>query len=296
MIYLILLYITMYTDNAFIIVHFGDKKKYLELEIYLSLMIRRNSTNDIVYFYSINDTPIAFVNIMKKYCNYTISYDDKNITYNISKFKSSYLQFNTLRTCNFLFAYTLTQYKKICLIESDCIILKNIDDIFLLKSPSILLYTDNKNNIITNNKYVLNHENILDKCISESKTNGGVMLFKPSLKKYHKAIRKIQYVIDKNCIFPNETLFLIINKFIYNLPFKYNIKNSAIHKYYKFFNVDHTFISIVHFNSSQFKYIDLIRNNYMHSIKSELLSIVLSFKKKYYDKYNKSISYLLSNL
>ena len=287
----------MHTDNAFIILHFGDKKKYLELEIYLSLMIRQNSKNDIVYFYSINDTPISFVNIMKNYCNYTISYDDKDITYNISnKFKSYYEHFNTLRTCNFLFAYTLTQYKKICIIESDCIILKNIDNIFLLKSPSIFLLDGNHSNQLNNNKVSLNHKNILDKCISGNEINGGVMLFKPSIKKYHKAIRKIQSVIDINCIYPNEILFLLINKYVYSLPFKYNLMKCKIKKFLKFFNLDHKFVYIVHINSSEFKHVDIIRDNYMHSIKSELYIIIRLFKKNYYDKYNNSISKLLSNL
>ncbi len=259
-------------------------------------MIRRNSTNDIVYLYSKNDTPSAFVNIMKKYCNYTLSYDDKNITYNINKFKSNYEHFNTLRTCNFIFAYTLTQYKNVCLIESDCIILKNIDDIFLLKSPSILLLNDSPSTRINNYKLILNHDNILDKCISNSSTNGGIILFKPSIKKYNKGIRKIQYVIDKNCIFPNETLFLLINKYAYNLPFKYNLIKYNIKQYFKIFNVDHKFISILHINSSQFKHVDIIRDKYMHSIKPELYTFILFFKKNYYDKYNKSISYILSNL
>lgn len=286
----------MYTENAFIIIHFGDNKKYLELEIYLSIMIRQNSINDIVYFYSINDTPVAFVNIMKKYCNYTLSYDDKDITYNINKFKSFYEYFNTLRTCNFLFTYTLTQYKKICLIESDCIILKNIDDIFLLKSPSVLFFYKDDSHQITNNKFILDHKKILDICISASVTNGGVMLFKPSIKKYNKAIRKIQSVIDLNCIYPNETLFLLLNKYVFNLPFKYNFLKGKIKKNFQLFNVDHKSISILHINSGQFKHVDIIRDNYMHSIKSELYIFILFFKKNYYDKYNNTISNLLSKI
>jgi len=286
----------MYTDNAFIIVHFGDNKKYLELEIYISLMIRQNSINDIVYFYSINDTPIAFVNIMKQYCNYTISYDDKDITYNINNFKSYYNHFNTLRTCNFLFAYKLLQYKKVCLIESDCIIMKNIDDIFLLKTPSIYLHEDISINKKSNHKVIMNHKNILKECSTESGSNGGIMLFKPSIKKYNKAIRRIQYIIDMNCKFPNETLFQLINKSIYHLPFKYNLIKYYIKQFYKLFNVDQNYVSILHINSSTFKHVDIIKDNYMHSIKPELYIFILFFKNNYYDKYNKSISNLLTNI
>lgn len=89
------------SEYAFVMVHFGDKPKYLELEIYLSIMLRKNSKNDIIYLYSITDTPKLFINIMKKYCTHVIPYDDNNITYNIKNFTSIYQHFNTLRTCNF---------------------------------------------------------------------------------------------------------------------------------------------------------------------------------------------------
>ena len=50
---------------AFVIIHFGNKPKYLELEIYVSKMIRDNSKYDIVYLYSINDTPQEFIKIIE---------------------------------------------------------------------------------------------------------------------------------------------------------------------------------------------------------------------------------------
>ena len=120
--------------------------------------------------------------------------------------------FNTLRTCNFLFAYQLTQYNRVCLIESDTIILKNIDDIFELKSPSILVYDKNINKIIENYKCKLDHKQILSECANKSTINGGIILLKPSEKKYNRAIKKIKLVISANCMYPNETLFLLINK------------------------------------------------------------------------------------
>ena len=65
--------------NAFVLVHFGDKQKYLELEIYFIKNLRENTKNDIIYLYSIIDTPKTFINIMKKYCDHVIPYDDNNI-------------------------------------------------------------------------------------------------------------------------------------------------------------------------------------------------------------------------
>ena len=78
---------------AFSLIHFGDKPKYLELEIYLVIMLKENTKYDIIYLYSINDTPEYFVETMKKYCNKVISFDDKEITYEINNYKSLYQHF-----------------------------------------------------------------------------------------------------------------------------------------------------------------------------------------------------------
>ena len=138
--------------NAFVIIHFGDKIKYLELEIYFVKNLRENTKNDIIYLYSITDTPKIFVDTMSKYCNRVIPYDDNNITYNID-FSSFYSHFNLLRGCNFIFAYKLIEYRKICIIESDMMIMKNIDDIFELKEPAVLLFQEaEKANILQNYK------------------------------------------------------------------------------------------------------------------------------------------------
>lgn len=51
---------------AFCLIHFGNKPKYLELEIYTIIMLKKNTKYDIVYLYSINDTPNNFINIIKK--------------------------------------------------------------------------------------------------------------------------------------------------------------------------------------------------------------------------------------
>ena len=69
------------------------------------MMLRNNSSAHIVYLYSKSDTPEEFVNIIKPYCNKTIEYDDNGITTEVENFSSYYTHFNTLRTCNFIFAY-----------------------------------------------------------------------------------------------------------------------------------------------------------------------------------------------
>ena len=50
--------------NAFVINHFGNNIKYLRYEIYFLYMLRNNTKNDIVYLYSINDTPNKYIEII----------------------------------------------------------------------------------------------------------------------------------------------------------------------------------------------------------------------------------------
>ena len=280
---------------AFVIVHFGNKPKYLELEVYAAKMIRDNTKYDILYLYSINDTPVYFVNVMKKYCTETIPYDDKGITYDISNFKSLYQHFNTLRTCNFMFAYQLTKYKKVCIIESDMIILKNIDNIFDLNAPAVLTYY-NIHKILENYKISINISKDLDECSKHSNINGGIMLIKPSLAKYNLCLKNIKKIITNNCIYPNETLFLISNKTIYNLPFKYNGVQFHLQKYSQLFNINmKKYLSILHMNAKEHKHIDIIRDKWLNKLKNmdnnkKMLYFFISiFKNKYYNKMNDDV-------
>lgn len=275
---------------AFVIIHFGNNIKYLELELYMIINLRKCTKYDIIYMYSVNDTPDKFIKIIKKYCT-IIPYNDDNITYNITDFKSSYTNFNTLRTCNFLFVYQLIKYEKICIIESDMIILKNIDNIFNLNTPSILTYYNN-NKILENNIIKINQINILNECDKVSKCNGGIMLIKPSISIYNKLIENIKKIIEKKCIYPNETLFLLSYKKIYNLPFYFN----GI-KYYldKFVKNNKDKLYIIHFNG-KYKYIDYIKDNYLKDIKNKyklLYYFLNEYKKKYYLVYNNEINNLI---
>lgn len=275
--------------NAFVIIHFNNIIKYLELELYFLIMLQKNTTNDIIYMYSKNDTPDSFVNAIKKINVKTISYDDNNITYNIKNFKSTYISFNTLRTCNFIFAYTLTKYDKICIVESDMVIMENIDDIFELKMPSILYY--NKDIKKHNSNYLIDisKDTIIERCNEHSFFNGGVLLFKPSMSIYKKFINNIQLIIEKNCKFPNETLFAYTLNKIYNLPIKYNYSHYYLDKqklYGKIF--------IYHFNKTIYKPIDIIKDNYLEKEKKDRKKIIIYFKKNVFDKYNKLINNIIN--
>ena len=277
--------------NAFVIIHFGNNVKYLELELYMIINLKKCTKYDIIYLYSVNDTPDKFIKIIKNYCN-TIPYNDDNITYNITNFKSVYTHFNILRTCNFIFAYQLIKYKKICILESDMIILKNIDNIFELNVPSILYY--NSNNILENNLIKIDYENTLNECNKISKCNGGLMLIKPSMSIYNRLLKNIKIIIEKKCMYPNETLFLISNKKIYNLPFYFNGIKYYLDKFIK--NNTKEKLCIIHFNGT-YKYLDYIKDNYLKKIKSKILYYFLNkYKNNHYLVYNNEINKLIKNI
>ena len=279
---------------AFALIHFGNNPKYLEYELYFLMNLKKNTIHDILYLYSIHDTPYEFVEIIKN-INIgiqTIGYDDKGITFDINdKFISGYDHFNTLRTCNFIYAYQLTQYKKVCILESDMVIMKNIDSIFDLKCPSVF-YTMNKNTIQKDNSNYLIHVNrqkMIDNCKKGTPINGGVLLLKPELKMFKYLRNKIIHVIKNNCSYPNETLMISNIEPIYNLPIIYNFS----HYRFRDFNVFKN-ICIVHYNQSTFKPLDVIKEKYKEKkeVKRKLINY---YKKNIYDPFHIQINKLLEN-
>lgn len=231
---------------------------------------------------------------MKKFCNHTIPYDDNNITYNVS-YLSKYLHFNTFRTCNFIFAFKLlTEYKKICILESDILILKNIDDIFELNAPSILIFKKKEEyNILEN--YRLNKKKVN---FEDFNINGGVMLIKPSLSKYNQYLKNLKKVIEKGYDYPNEALFLLTNNYIYNMPFKFNGTQYQLDTVGKKYEINlKEYLTTIHFNSNEYKHLDIIRDGYLNKTQNMILYYFINiFKKKYYDKYSKKISFIIKKL
>ena len=290
------------TENAFVLVHFGNKSNYLELEIFFLINLKKNTKNDIIYFYSINDTPPKFIKIIKKYCTHVIPYDDLNITFgnqdSLKLFPSGYILFNTLRTCNFIFAYKLIEYSKICIIESDMIIRENIDDIFNLNIPSILIFQPHDEaNIFENYKLEKNKKNYEDFNI-----NGGIMLIEPSMEKYKECLEKIKIIVNIKPTYPNEKLFLLINDYIYNLPFIYNVTRQTIKNIVKKYKIDlEKYSKIIHFNSTH-KHLNFFRDDggkYLEIEKKNniiLYNILSEYKKKYYDKYNEKIENIIKKI
>lgn len=259
--------------KCFVLVHFGNQSKYFEYELYTLIMLNKYSKADIVYMYSINDTPFVFIQTIKSlFINYPniklIPYDDLNITYGIN-FTSNYEHFNTLRTCNFIFALKLIEYDKICVIESDMIFLSNkLDEIFNLKCPSVLCYEKNINTN-TNSKIKI------ELPITMSKINGGVFLFKPSELKFNKALKKIKKIVKHSMPFPNEILIMkLYKKKLYNLPAKYNFSR---------YNKNHIYdVVISHYDNTQQKPLDRIKTKPINEKRNHLIKYLKHFYEQIY--------------
>lgn len=273
---------------AFVIMHFGSNTKYLEYELYTILMLKKYSTADIVYMYSVTDTPDKFIKIINSMeMNVKIiPYDDTNITYNVD-FKSNYSNFNTLRTCNFIFALKLIEYKRICIIESDMIILSNVDEIFHLKQPSVLY--NSSNDLLGQVNNSSNDKLLLERNPIKTLINGGVLLVKPSMRTYKRCIKKMSDIIKSNYEYPNEILIMkVFRKKLHNLPIQYN--------YSKYSKNEYSDIKICHFHGTQFKPLDIIKDKYDSKFKRKnLIKYLEKFKSEFFDIYHTWIQILLTN-
>jgi hypothetical protein len=278
-------------NYAYVLMHFGSNVKYLEYEIYSILMLKSITKYDIIYLYSIIDTPRIFLKLIKNLGVKTFGFDDSIIVEKTKKFSSVYSHFNTLRTCCFIYSNLLTSYDKICLVESDIIFYKGFDDIFNLKTPSVSIYSSNiyDPELLINYKKKININNILKICNVSSPINGGVMLIKPDPSVLKTFDKNLSLILQSKCAYPNEILFVLIYRNIYNLPINYN--------YRKNINLDDVKIYGHHFSSTIYKPLDIIKDNYIDKLKykSEQDSINF-FKKKYYDDNKELILKILNKI
>jgi len=251
------------TENAFVIIHFGSIIKYFELELYFCIMLQKYTKNNIIYMYSETDTPISFVNKISPFVYKTQGFNDDGITYNVS-FNSVYKSFNLIRGCNFIFAYKLIEYKKICIVESDLVIMNNIDSIFNLNSPAIRYYRTNNINFNKNLIEKNNKEDILSQCMNGSNVNGGVMLITPSNELFNEYVSCLPIIVKQQCKYPNESLFEYVNNTFYNLPVIYNLSHFHTLRISKYgLNPSGEDILIYHFNETRFKHIDIIKDGWL---------------------------------
>jgi lipopolysaccharide biosynthesis glycosyltransferase len=293
---------------AFATIHFGNNPVYLELELYFFKMLRNHTRNDILYLYSVNDTPTSFVEAVRPFVTEVVPYDDSQITYDVD-FASGYSNFNTLRTCNFMFAYKLENYDKVCIIESDMVIMKNLDAIFKLKAPAVLTYYIGDKNLSYHDRIDNRPSEVLRKCTESGRLNGGVMIIRPSMRLFEKCRELLLDIVKKNCKYPNETLFEYVNNTYYNLPIQYNLshyltKQNQLDKY----GLKPDNILVYHFNETKFKHIDIIKNpiddagnNWIDIIqrdkKYEIKKFpIMHYKTTVYDRYRKIIEPIMRRI
>ena len=282
---------------AFAVIHFGSNPVYLELELYFFRMLRQYTKHDIIYLYSATDTPESFVEAVRPMVTEAIPFDDRKITFDVD-FASGYANFNTLRTCNFIFAYKLIQYDLVCIIESDMVIMKPIDDIFDLRAPAVLTYYNGNAMINSNYEIKINPTKALIKCKQRGRLNGGVMLIKPSTAMFDMYKKKIVEVVKRSAIYPNETLFEHVNHVYYNLPIMYNFSH-FLTKYDigREYGMNPEDIYVFHFNETKFKHIDIIKNpidesgkNWLQDMNVVKRTPIMHYKTSIYDRYNPEIN------
>lgn len=251
------------TENAFALIHFGSNPKYFELELYFCIMLKKYTTQNIIYLYSETDTPLTFVEQISQFVYKTIGFNDNGITYNVN-FPSKYTSFNTLRTCDFIFAYNLlTDYKKVCIIESDLVIMGNIDSVFELSTPSILCYKCGDQNLNKNKRYTSDKQEVISNC-DQSGLNGGIMLIEPSKQLFNDYLNAIPIIAERGCKYPNEALFEYVNNVFYNLPVKYNLSHYHTLRLNQYgLNPDGRDILVYHFNETDFKHLDIIKDGWL---------------------------------
>jgi lipopolysaccharide biosynthesis glycosyltransferase len=291
------------TENAFALIHFGSNVKYFELELYFCIMLKKYTSQNIIYMYSEIDTPQSFVQQIAPFVYKTVGFNDNGITYNVN-FESKYTSFNTLRTCDFIFAYNLTDYKKVCIIESDLVIMGNIDSIFELNVPSIICYRCGDQNLNKNLRYTSDKEQVIQAC-DESGLNGGVMLISPSTQLFNEYIQSIPIIAKRGCKYPNEALFEYVNNVFYNLPVKYNLSHYHTLRLANYgLNPDGRDILVYHFNETDFKHLDIIKDGWLKknlsdpkvSSKYRVRKIpIMHFENTIYEPYKVQVNQILQN-
>ena len=267
------------SNFAFAVFHFGSNIAYLELAMYFVRNLRMHTIHDIIWLYSEYDTPPSFVTEMQPLVTSVRSYNDSGILVDVPS-TGKYTAFSALRTCNFMYAFNLTEYSKVCVIETDLVILKSINSIFKLRAPAIVTYRSHSklgDEPIhpTYNKERRHLPSRLAKLAAEQKSdfNGGVILLVPNTEKFIECINSIKYIIKMQFAYPNESLFQYIFPVHRNLPVMYNLIHFTIHKINKSYKLSQRQIIAVHFNESRFKHIDVV--------KSEELTIELKTKARY---------------
>jgi hypothetical protein len=140
------------------------------------------------------------------------------------------------------------------------------------------------------------------------RVNGGVMLINPSRRMFDTYKSKIVDVVERECKYPNETLFEYVNNRYFNLPIQYNMshflaKPDKLAKY----NLSAKDVMVFHFNETKYKHLDIIKtpfdeegNDWLKIIqrdkKYEVKKFpILHYKSTVYDRYNGDVGRVIKH-
>ena len=287
------------TKYAYVIVHFGSGISYIELELYFIMQLRKYTEYDIIYMYSSNDTPVDFVNAISPFATKVIEFEDviKSID-QFNEMDKKYLsqRYTAFRTCNYVHGYALVDYEKVCIIESDLVLMNSIDGIFELNAPATLCYDTPISKINTNILASNDPENTLKTCNSKSTGNGGIFLIQPNIDKYNQVLNDVQMIVKSKCLYPNEALFQYSENKYYNLPIKYNLSHYHI-KLLSKYGVNPKDILIFHFNETPYKHLDIIKENWndLQTLNEKTLPVI-HFKNTVYEPFKDTVNKVLKNV
>jgi hypothetical protein len=146
----------------------------------------------------------------------------------------------------------------------------------------------------------------LDKCRDMGRVNGGVMVINPSPRLFAEYKAKIVDVVQRNCKYPNETLFEYVNNDYFNLPVQYNLSHyHAQPTRLQSYQLDPGDIFVYHFNETDYKHIDIIKNpidekgdNWLELIDRQPKYVIrklpiLHYKRSVFDRYRMVIEPLM---
>jgi hypothetical protein len=168
----------------------------------------------------------------------------------------------------FMFAYLLMEYERVCVVESDLVVMKEMNSVFSLPTPSILKYDSEQKTL-----YNVSKKELREKYVSGSAVNGGVMLFEPSIEKFNECTEGAREAVRLGCSWPNEYLFLFANPSFYSLPYAFNMIHYHVDSNMKSFKIQLKDIHVMHYSYTKYKPLDVVRDGY--------LPVMLSDRRKY---------------
>lgn len=276
---------------AYVLFHYGNSIKDLELEIYLLLYLKKITNHDLIYFYSISDTPSDYITTIFPLVTQAIGYTDIITANNQFRTNKKYDNYDIFRRCNYIHAYQLIDYNKVCIIENNLLPMGSMDSIFKLNAPAIQCHT------IAPTQVNHNVRPSSAATIREDEMDGGVLLLQPNINTYKKCLELLSpEFFDKNKEYAREHLFKISEPNFYNLPIKYNFSHLFL-KHISQYPIKIEDVLAFHFNNTRYDHLTIIKDNWKELRElNEKRVPVMHYKENVYSAYKLVANSYLSNI